>query len=516
MNFKNKEEFQSYGLKLLRENNYNGTIVADTGSSKSKIAIDAIKQGGFKSILITSPRTNLKENWNKELMKWNILNIPKCKEYYIDPNNEKNGIFLKKENIQTCYKWDKDRINTFDVIIADECHKIFTPEYSSIIITARELNIPVIALTATPDKDDEFRKEFYPKHCPILIEYHNAEEDGLVNKTKFWVYEYELSNDYKVKIETKNKTWYQGELDRYNYIQKVFEESKFKVEQFYFSELWKRSLERVNDSDNNKYTYKLSFKDKEFIGEACSKNLQYFYELTKPRYEAKDMSPTLYYALKEIKGYNYSILGTNAVRYLSSDDVPKEVKPEIAKYHWAMIERKNFLWNLESSKDIALRLKNIILFKGMIKGKEIENTGFIPLYQTNKILLFSELTSQADKLSQYSIHSKNGETAKKIKENNKELLDKFNKGEIRELSSCLSLVLGLNLIGANWAIYESYSGSKTNAKQKVGRTHRLDVKDIANNIVIVPKNTQAEEWHKNAFGWIEDYTVINDINELKL
>lgn len=108
--------------------------------------------------------------------------------------------------------------------------------------------------------------------------------------------------------------------------------------------------------------------------------------------------------------------------------------------------RKSFLWNLSSSAAIAVRIKNLILREN-----------------SNKVLLFSELTEQANKLSDYSIHSKNDE------DTNKQLLHQFDAGRIRELSSVNSLTLGLNLVGANYAIMESFNSSETSIKQKLGR-----------------------------------------------
>ena len=180
--FSTKEEFQKEGLRLLQENNYTGTIVADTGASKSKIAIDAIKEGKFKNILITSPRTNLKDNWREELEKWGITESPLGWWY---EQIFKTNIIL--ENIQTCYKWTKEQLQQFDLVIIDEVHTI-GPEYAAFITIARKLNISCIGLTATPDKSNEFKRDVLYKMLPILIEYHSAEKDGLINKVNYIIY----------------------------------------------------------------------------------------------------------------------------------------------------------------------------------------------------------------------------------------------------------------------------------------------------------------------------------------
>lgn len=169
-----------------------------------------------------------------------------------------------------------------------------------------------------------------------------------------------------------------------------------------------------------------------------------------------------------------------------------------AKFFYAIKNRKEFLWSMTSSAVKAVAFKNIIL-----KNPE------------NKVLLFSELTAQADRLSIHSVHSKNGDSAKKVKENNALLLDDFNKGVIRELSSCLSLTLGLNLEKANWAIFESYSSSQISSKQRRGRLHRLPVDEVANVIIIKPVDTQAQSWFENAFNWLKEYIVIKNVTDIE-
>ena len=101
-------------MQSLKKHNYNGIIVLSVGTGKSKVAIDAIKEGKFKNILITSPRTNLKENWWNELNKWYFNSI----DFAFDKNN------FKLRNIQTCYKWSVEELKQFDLIIIDEIHTI--------------------------------------------------------------------------------------------------------------------------------------------------------------------------------------------------------------------------------------------------------------------------------------------------------------------------------------------------------------------------------------------------------
>jgi superfamily II DNA or RNA helicase len=436
--FSTKEEFQKEGLRLLQENNYTGTIVADTGASKSKIAIDAIKEGKFKNILITSPRTNLKDNWREELEKWNITETPLGWWY---EKIFKTNIIL--ENIQTCYKWTKEQLQQFDLVIIDEAHTI-GPEYSSFIIIARELGIPCIGLTATPDKSNEFKRDVLYKMLPILIEYHSAEKDGLINKVNYIIYEHELSNDYKVLTGNKTNKWYTGEKAQYEYL-------------------------------TEKYNY----------------------------------------AKKLMFGQGASDYWNNALVWMKTGN-PSQKKAG-TEFFRAVNNRKNFLWNLTSTAQIAIYLKLKILQTELRQSAQLDTSygnECKKLLQNNKVLLFSELTPQASKLSNNVIHSNVGKTAKITQQLNEETLRKFNTGEIRDLASVKSLTLGLNMIGVNWAIFESYSGSNVQGSQKKGRLHRLSVDEMANVIIIVVKGTQYESWFNNAFPFVKNPRIIKSVDEL--
>lgn len=221
---KTREIVQQESFKALKDNNYNGTICLSTGTGKSKVAIDVIKQNSFKNILITSPRTNLKENWKRELEKWEItsyLNLPNIRMfpgYYY--STKKGDIKITLENIQTCYKWSSEQLNQYDLIVCDEIHVIATEKYGELIKKAKAINIPVIGLTATPDNKKEDKNLFYKTYCPILYEYYDSAKDGLVNKRRHLVYQYKLSNDFKIKAGTKKKPFKIGELSQYEYLTK--------------------------------------------------------------------------------------------------------------------------------------------------------------------------------------------------------------------------------------------------------------------------------------------------------
>ena len=422
-----KDKIQEHAKIEIRKNNYNCTVVLDMGSGKGKIGIDCIKEKNFKNILITSPRTNLKDMWSKELEKWGITSGYGY-EYIILNNDTASPLNITLENIQTTYKWAKETLSQFDFAIFDEIH-LCGEQYFTLIKNCQELNIPVLGLTGTPNKDDEFKRNVLYKNLPIVFEYYDSAKDGLINKRKYYIYQYELSDDYKVITGTKNKKWSVGESSQYTYLTEQIKKGQKLMAQTGSQDWFKDAAEWFWKGN----------------GDSTQKNAARIY--------------------------------LQAIKY-----------------------RREFLNNLTSSAVIANKLKDKIL------NSQI----------TNKVLLFSELTSQAEKLSAYSIHSKQDE------ETNRQLLYMFDTGTIRELSAVRSLSLGLNLVGANYAIVESFNSSSVDLLQKIGRTSRLNPDDVANVVIVVPLKTQAEEWYQSFMKDIlqrdedSDITIINSIKDLKV
>ena len=391
------------------------------------------------------------------------------------------------ENIQTCYRWTKEELSKFDFIVVDEAHLIVTEENSQLIVNAVELNIPIMCLTATPDDGKEEKKLFYEKYVPIIYRYKNGVQDGIINKRRHLVLYYQLDDNNKVTVNVGKKSFLAGEKKQYEYYDKVMKESSEYLKNRYFDDM-KQKFETTLKLRPLEY----DIEDINFLKDALSKDLEYFYEVTQPRYTNRDLSIKLYYLLKEIKGINYSLLGLNAQRLLGVKSLNQDIRTSLAKYVYAMNARKEFLWNLNSTARIAELMKNYIIRRD----------------SNNKVLIFSERTEHVEKITKYTVHSK------KDIEKNKDLISKFNSGEIRELGSCHSLGLGLNLKHPNYAIIESFNGSDVLFLQRAGRTDRLPVDEIATVIFIVPKDTQAEEWFKTATKDINDIEYYNTLLDL--
>lgn len=166
------------------------------------------------------------------------------------------------------------------------------------------------------------------------------------------------------------------------------------------------------------------------------------------------------------------------------DSCKVEDKQLFSKYMFYVYKRRRILCNLTTSVDMAKKIAEVC---------------------KDKCLVFSESIEQASRICEYTVSYKTN------KNNATDILAKFNMGEIKTLGSVNTLTLGLNLNGASFAVFESFNGSDTNVKQKLGRLSRLNIDEIANAIFLVPVDTQAEKW----FDRLElDYIIVTDFNEL--
>ena len=355
-----------------------------------------------------------------------------------------------------------------------------------------------IELKSSIDKlEDRQRTDLKKKlvdYLPIVYEFYDAVESGFINKTRYIIYDHELDNNYQYTITTKKSSWSKGELAQYEYLDGTINSSYDKIKEYYFEEIKRNTLRYLEEG-------LINATDKAFLKELVSRDLSYYYELMQERWNKKDMSYNLYQIVKAIKpSTNYAKLGLNAIRLVNESGVPEKVKSLIFRYNWALKQRKNMLWSLASTRDIATKIKQLIL--------EDEN---------NKVLIFSESTEQINSLTNHTIHSKTADTPAKSKKLNKERLSQFNEGTSREVGSVKMMQLGLNLKGANYAIFESYNSSSTGGKQSQGRLQRLEKWDLATVILIKVKNTQCEKWFESFTSLFDltDSEYVTSIDELK-
>jgi len=136
----------------------------------------------------------------------------------------------------------------------------------------------------------------------------------------------------------------------------------------------------------------------------------------------------------------------------------KELAAAEWKFKYAMARRVKVLRTLDSS---------IVLTKNILEKIKGPN---------NKVVIYSALTEQADKLGCPTFYG----------DADPVILEKLNSGEIRELAVCKKLNRGVNLVGVNYIIKESFDGSETDFQQQHGRLMRLKPDQIAKFILLTP------------------------------
>lgn len=197
----NREEVQQQALSALLDNN-GGTVVLDTGTGKTKVAIDFILKQERKIILILYPRNNLKQNWINELAKWGIKRYgdDEVNYYYQDEDKRTHLISIIFSTIQGIYQ--KTFTNKGDdfVFIIDECHVQFTETYSQFFYN--NYGATFVGLTATPEDNKLDKAKVYNDIAPIVYRYKKAAEDGIINGRRYLVLRTDLS-----KVNTTIEGW---------------------------------------------------------------------------------------------------------------------------------------------------------------------------------------------------------------------------------------------------------------------------------------------------------------------
>lgn len=123
-------------------------------------------------------------------------------------------------------------------------------------------------------------------------------------------------------------------------------------------------------------------------------------------------------------------------------------------------KRKSILNNLNSSVEVVKEIVKVIHSK-----------------PNNKVLIFSALTKQCDKLIN-PFHGKSNEDVSGIED--------LNENKINTLSVCKKINRGINLTGVNYSIRESFDGSEVDFHQTHGRLMRLPPGQKARYLILVP------------------------------
>jgi superfamily II DNA or RNA helicase len=110
--------------------------------------------------------------------------------------------------------------------------------------------------------------------------------------------------------------------------------------------------------------------------------------------------------------------------------------------------------------------------------------------QTDKTLVFTDFTDQADRISRYVYHSK--------EKNSKLYLEKFRTGEINKLSSVQQLAEGINIPNLKVGIIMHAYANEKKLRQKIGRFLRLNPSEKSIVHLLCYNNTVDLKWCKSA------------------
>lgn len=162
---------------------------------------------------------------------------------------------------------------------------------------------------------------------------------------------------------------------------------------------------------------------------------------------------------------------------------------------WFTSERDTYeFWTRkieEAPSSKMLQMARVMRMKAMqgFKTKEMFTKRLLPEI-TNKVLVFANTQEQADDLCAHSFHSKNPLS--------QENLDKFKRGEIKQLSCIHQLSEGVNVPDLREEIILHAYANERKSAQRIGRGLRLDPDDTAIIHILCYAETVDVDWVKAA------------------
>lgn len=173
------------------------SLIVGTGIGKTKITLDILVHFNPDKITwLTNSEKLRDEDTILEFYKWGY-------EYLIPK--------VEFQCYQTSYKWE-DRDLGF--VVADEGDVSLTEAYSKVYFNNRIDKLLLVSATVTEDKS-----KLLERIAPVVFTYstQDAEDDGILNKTKYVFISYDLDTTKNIKVEANGKSWFTSESDSYSY-----------------------------------------------------------------------------------------------------------------------------------------------------------------------------------------------------------------------------------------------------------------------------------------------------------
>lgn len=177
-------------------------LLMGTGSGKSKTVIDILKHYNPDKITWLTNSTKLRdEDTPAEFVKWDA-------EYLMEKTN-----FIC---YHSAYKLEGEDLG---FVVCDEGDVSLTEKYS--LVYENNDRDKLLFVSATT-RDDQ--KEMLAKLAPVVysIGTQDAQDAGILNKTKFIFVDYMLDTRRNIRMETKTKSWMTSEQDNYDYLERQY------------------------------------------------------------------------------------------------------------------------------------------------------------------------------------------------------------------------------------------------------------------------------------------------------
>lgn len=193
----NNYSWQEKAIEAHTANNYNGLVIAVTGSGKTRCALNIFRILKQKTLIVV-PTIALLNQWVEELQKIGVKPTD-IGTYYGSNKTIKPVTVAVINSAATRNDWSKE----FSFLIVDEVHRVneSTTEFQKLLLNNTfKYNL---GLTATIDTTDPNYNIILQKIGKVVYEYttKNAKEDELINSFTIRVVGLELSNDKKKELE---------------------------------------------------------------------------------------------------------------------------------------------------------------------------------------------------------------------------------------------------------------------------------------------------------------------------
>lgn len=213
-----REIIQQKAKQAYLSSNKQASLILPTGSGKSKVAIDLIKELQPTTILLLSNSQDLRDsNWKQEFDKW----------------WEGSWSTIQSECYQTAYKESWRSGKKYDLIVYDEADFALTEEYQTVF------SIPSTYKLAMTGFITQEKEELLSMYLPIVFRANveQLQKDEILNKSEFILIEYPISAEKNIekRLKTGGK-FFVSENDEYKYWDKQFQQAmivKTQVEKKY-------------------------------------------------------------------------------------------------------------------------------------------------------------------------------------------------------------------------------------------------------------------------------------------